>query len=94
MVRGGDRVGWAQLFFKKDHEAKVQKGFRMVGASEAPPQELIDDLLEKGMMEPTVEGPWNSNVFPVPKKTPGNWRLVGAHRHVNTQPKRMHIQHP
>ena len=37
------------------------------------------------MIQPTEEGPWNSNVFLVPKKTPRKWRLVGDYRYDNTQ---------
>ena len=46
--------------------------------------ELTEDLLPKGFIEVTGEGPWNSNVFPVPKKTPRKWRSVGEYRYVNT----------
>ena len=84
-VRGGDYVGWTQILLKNDYQVKVQKGFPMEAAREACLQELIDDLLQKGMIQPTGEGPWNNNAFPVPKKTPRKWQMVGDYQYVNTQ---------
>ena len=88
-VRGGNVVGSPEILLKKNYQGKVkvQKRFRIVEARESSVQDLIDDLLDKAMMQPIGEALWNGNVFSVPKKTPGKWRLVSDYRYVNTQPE-------
>ena len=44
---------------------------------------LTDEILKDGKIEPGM-GPWNSASFPVPKKKPGEYRLVEDFRDVNS----------
>ena len=43
---------------------------------------LTDEILEAALVEPGV-GSWNSPSFPVPKKNPGEYRLVEDFRKLN-----------
>eukprot|EP00667_Euglena_gracilis_P018132 EG_transcript_19205 len=47
----------------------------MTGERREAHQHLVDEALKMGKVEPG-SGPWNTPSFPVPKKTPGKYRLV------------------
>ena len=56
--------------------------FNIVGERKTAWVKLTDEILNTGKIEPGV-GPWNSASFPVPKKKPGEYRLVEDFRDVN-----------
>ena len=43
---------------------------------------MVDDYVRQGKLEPG-KGPWSSPAFPVPKKKPGEYRLVVDYRMLN-----------
>jgi hypothetical protein len=59
-----------------------QRPYQMVGERRAAWVRLTDQLLEDGKIEPG-QGPWCSPSFPVPKKKPGEYRLVVDFRRLN-----------
>ena len=54
----------------------------MVGEREAALKEIIEEYVERGWLEPSFSE-WGSPCFVVPKKTPGDWRLVVDYRALN-----------
>ena len=56
--------------------------FNIVGERKTAWVRLTDEILNTGKIEPGV-GPWNSASFPVPKKKPGEYRLVEDFRDEN-----------
>ena len=62
---------------------KWVRPYRLVGEREAAMNEVVQDLLEKGFLEESWDTQWANPVFPVPKKKPGTWRLVGDYRYIN-----------
>ena len=59
-----------------------QRPYQMVGERRAAWVTLTDQLIADGKIEPG-QGPWCSPSFPVPKKKPGEYRLVVDLRRLN-----------
>ena len=56
---------------------------RLVGERAAAEQEIVEDFLARGWIEPRLASKWASNGFDVPKKEKGKWRLVVDYRQLN-----------
>ena len=74
--------GEAEIILRPGVKAVKQRPFQMTGEKRAAWISLTDQLIADGKIEP-VQGPWCSSSFPVPKKKPGQWRLVVDFRALN-----------
>ena len=74
--------GEAVIKLKPDAKPISHRPFQIVGERKDAWVRLTDEILTAGKIEPGV-GPWNSASFPVPKKKPGEYRLVEDFRDVN-----------
>ena len=72
-VRGP--YGEAEIWLKPDAQPVSMPQFRLQGERREAHAQLVDDVLKSGKVEPG-RGPWNTPSFPVPKKRPGEYRLV------------------
>ena len=72
-VRGPD--GEAQIWLKPDAKPVSVPPFQLTGERRQALSELVERARETGKLE-DGRGPWNTPAFPVPKKTPGTYRLV------------------
>ena len=82
-VRGTERLGSAKLDLYPNAKPKSVKPLRLVGEHAAAEQEIVEDLLARGWIEPCPAPEWASNSFVVPKKEKGKWRLVEDYRQLN-----------
>ena len=60
-----------------------QRAFHMHGERGEALAKLVDQYVREGKLEPG-KGPWSSPAFPVPKKKPGEYRLVVDYRALNS----------
>ena len=74
--------GLAEIILKTNARPVKQKMFQIQGERRAAWIALTDQIIADGKVEPGI-GPWNSPSFPVPKKKPGEYRLVEDFRRVN-----------
>jgi hypothetical protein len=74
--------GLAEIILKPKSRPVKQKMFQIQGERRAAWIILTDQIIADGKVEPGI-GPWNSPSFPVPKKKPGEYRLVEDFRRVN-----------
>jgi len=72
-VRGP--FGEAEIWLKPDTVPVNIAPYRIPGERKAAWVNLVDKALEAGKIEPGVSA-WNTPSFPVPKKRPGEYRLV------------------
>ena len=79
-VRGPD--GEATIELRPGATPVKQRPFHLQGERRDALVKLIDDLVRDGKLEPG-KGPWSSPAFPVPKKRPGEYRLVVDYRALN-----------
>ena len=82
-VRGTERLGFAKLDLYPNAKPKSVKPIRLVGERAAAKQEIVEDLLARGCIEPCPASEWASNRFVVPMKEQGKWRLVLDYRQLN-----------
>ena len=82
-VRGTERLGFAKLNLYPNAKPMSVKPIRLVGERAAAEQEIVEDLLARGWIEPCPASEWASNGFVVPKKEKGKWRLVVDYRQLN-----------
>ena len=82
-VRGTERLGFAKLDLYPNAEPKSVKPLGLVGERAAAEQEIVEDVLARGWIEPCPAPEWASNGFVVPKKEKGKWRLVVDYRQLN-----------
>ena len=75
-------LGEAEIILKPDVVPTKQRPFQMVGERRAAWVKLTDQLIQDGKIEPG-QSPWCSPSFPVPKKKPGEYRLVVDFRRLN-----------
>ena len=59
------------------------KPIRLVWEPVAAEQEIVEDFLARGWVEPCPASEWASNSCAVPKKGKGKWRLVVDYRQLN-----------
>ena len=81
--RGTERLGFAKLDLYPNAKPKFVKPIRLVGKRAAAEQEIVEDFLARGWIEPCPASEWASNGFVVPKKEKGKWRLVVDYRQLN-----------
>ena len=79
-VRGP--FGEATIELKPGTEPARQRAFHLHGERREALNKLVEQLEVEGKLEPGA-GPWSSPAFPVPKKRPGEYRLVVDYRAVN-----------
>ena len=79
-VRGP--YGEAEIILKPDARPVKQKMFHIQGERRSAWVKLTDEIIKDGKIEPGIS-PWNSPSFPVPKKKPGEYRLVEDFRRLN-----------
>ena len=82
-VRGTERLGFAKLDLYPNAKPKSVKPIWLVGERAAAEQEIVEDDLARGWIEPCPASEWASNGFVVPKKEKGKWRLVVDYRQLN-----------
>ena len=82
-VRGTERLGFAKLDPYPNAKPKSVKPIRLVGERAAAEQEMVEDPLARGWIEPCPASEWASNGFVVPKKEKGKCRLVVDYRQLN-----------
>ena len=75
-------LGEAEIIIKPGSVPSKQRAFSITGERRDAWVRLIDDLIKEGKIEPG-HGSWNSPSFPVPKKKPGQYRLVVDFRALN-----------
>ena len=75
-VRGTERLGFAELALYPNAKPKSVKPIRLVGERAAAEQEIVEDFLAQGRIEPCLAFEWASNGFVVRKKEKGKWRLM------------------
>ena len=74
--------GEAEISLKPGARPVKQRMFHITGERKEAWDRLTDEVIAAGKVEPGV-GPWSSPSFPVPKKNPGEYRLVEDFRAVN-----------
>ena len=79
-VRGP--FGMARIELMPGAAPRRQRSFKMVGEREEALKEILEDYIKRGWLEPSFSE-WGSPCFVVPKKTPGEWRLVVDYRSLN-----------
>ena len=79
-VRGP--FGEAEIWLKPDAIPIAVPPYRMNGERRDALDRLVGEAMATHKMEPG-KGPWNTPVFPVPKKKPGEYRIVQDHRPQN-----------
>ena len=89
-VRGTERLGFAKLDLYPNAKPKSVKPIRLVGERGAGEQEIVEDFLARGWIEPCPASEWASNGFVVPKKKKGQWRLVVDYCQLNEAPYPTH----
>ena len=82
-VRGTERLGFAKLDLYPNAKPNSVKPIRLVGERAAVEQEIVEDFLARGWIEPCPASEWASNGFVVPKKEKEKWRLVVDSRELN-----------
>ena len=82
-VRGGEQLGFAKLDLDPSAMPKSVKSIKLVGERAAAEQEIVEDFLARGWIEPCPTSKSASNSFVVPKKEKGKWRLVVDYRQLN-----------
>jgi hypothetical protein len=75
-------LGVAEIILKSNVTPCKQRQFTITGERRDAWIRLIDQLILEGKIEPG-HGSWNSPSFPVPKKRPGDYRLVVDFRALN-----------
>ena len=79
-VRGP--FGEANIVLKPGAQPVKQRPFHLLGERREALERLIEGLEKEGKLEDGVSA-WSSPAFPVPKKRPGEYRLVVDYRAVN-----------
>ena len=74
--------GEAEILIKPGARPMKQKMFQIQGERRDARNKLTDQIIADGKVEPGVS-PWSSPSFPVPKKKPGEYRLVEDFRRLN-----------
>ena len=74
--------GEAEIWLKPDATPVNVAPYRIAGERKAAWTNLVDKILESHKIEPGVSA-WNTPSFPVPKKRPGEYRLVQDFRPQN-----------
>jgi hypothetical protein len=74
--------GEAEINLRLGAKPVKQRMFHITGERRDAWLKLTDDLVSSGKIEPG-QGPWSCASFPVPKKNPGEYRLVQDFRGVN-----------
>ena len=82
-VRGTERLGVAKLDLYPNAKPRSVKPIRLVGERAAAEQEIVEDFLARGWIEPCPASEWLFNGFVVPKKEKEKWRLVVDYRQLN-----------
>ena len=67
-VRVTERLGFAKLDLYPNAKPKSVKPIRLVGERAAAEQEIVQDFLARGWIEPCPASKWASNGFVVPRK--------------------------
>ena len=80
-VRGTERLGFAKLDLYSNAKPTSVKPIRPMGERAAAEQEIVEDCLARGWIEPCPASEWASNV--VSKKEKGKWCLVVDYRQRN-----------
>ena len=74
--------GEAEIILKPGAIPVKQRPYQMAGERRTAWVRLTDQLIAEGKIE-HGQGPWCSPYFPVPKKKPGEYRLVVDYRRLN-----------
>jgi hypothetical protein len=74
--------GLAEINLKPGARPVKQRMFHITGERREAWEKLTNEVIFSGKVEPGI-GPWSSPSFPVPKKNPGEYRLVEDFRAVN-----------
>ena len=82
-VRGTEYLGFAKLDLYPNAKPRSVKPIRLVGERAAAEQEIVEDILARGWIEPCPASKWASNGFVVPKNEKGKCRLVVDYRQLN-----------
>ena len=77
-VRGTERLVFAKLDLYPNAKPKSLKPLRLGGERATAEQEIVQDFLARGWIEPYPASEWAPNEFFVPEKKKGRWRLVVA----------------
>ena len=82
-VPGTERLGLAKLDLYPNAKPKSVKPIWLVGESAAAEQQIVEDFLAPGWLEPCPASEWACNSFVMPEKEKGKWRLVVDYRQLN-----------
>ena len=75
-VRGTELLGFAKLQLYPNAKRKSVKPIMLVEERAAAEQQMVEDSLARGWIEPCSASEWASNGFVVPRKQKGERRLV------------------
>ena len=93
-ARGTERLGFVKFDLYPNGKPKSVKPIRLVGERAAAEQELVEDVLSRGWIEPCPASKWASKGFVVPKKEQGKWRLLWTIANLMTLPCPTHTPSP
>ena len=79
-IRGA--VGLATIDLKEGAEPKRQRAFQMNHERQEALNKILKEYQDLGWIEPSYSE-WGSPAFVVPKKQPGEWRMVVDYRRLN-----------
>ena len=82
-VHGTERLGFGKLDLYPNAKPKSVKPIRLVGERATADQEIAEDSLARGWIEPCPASKWASNSFVVPKTEKGKWPVVVDYRQIN-----------
>ena len=67
-VRGMERLGFAKRDLYRNAKLKSVKPITLAGKRASAEQEIVEDILARGSIEPCPASEWASNGFAVPKR--------------------------
>ena len=73
----------AHIEVKPGSQPKRQRAFQQQGERAAALKLIIEEYIDRGWIEPS-HSDWGAPAFVVPKKQPGEWRLVVDYRGLNS----------
>ena len=82
-VRGTERLGFAKFDLYPNGKPKSVKPIRFVGERAVAEQEIVENVLARGWIEPCPASEWASNGFVVQKKEKRKLCLIVDYRQLN-----------
>ena len=84
-----ERLVLVKLDLYPNANPRSVKPIRLVGERAAAEQEIMEDFLVQGWIEPCPVSEWASNCFFLPKKEEAKWRFVVDYRQLNEATRKL-----